>query len=96
MAEQKRFQHIAVTSADDDVVIRAGAPVRDQPRAAADEPKAATTAQPAESAPEAYRETTLEDIQGSKMPMAQRVVIVVAVLAIAAFAAWYALAGMTA
>lgn len=36
-----------------------------------------------------YHETTLGDIQSSKMPKSQLVVIVCAVLAIAAFAVWY-------
>ena len=38
-----------------------------------------------------YRETTLEDIESSKMPVAQKVVIALAVLGIIAFAVWYML-----
>ena len=38
---------------------------------------------------EGYRPTTLEDIDSSRMPKAQIAVIVVAVLGLAAFAAWY-------
>lgn len=36
-----------------------------------------------------YRETTLDDIEGAKMSTTQKAVIVVALLGIIAFAAWY-------
>lgn len=59
--------------------------------AVAPEPKApATSAKPAKG--DGYRETTLEDIQSSKMSSAQKVVIVVAIVGILAFVAWYVLA----
>lgn len=48
-------------------------------------PKAASSKQDADS----YHPTTLEDIEGSKMPKTQIVVIVVAIVAIIAFAVWY-------
>lgn len=37
----------------------------------------------------AYVGTTLEDIQGSRMPTAQKAVIALAVAAVAAFVIWY-------
>lgn len=62
-------------------------------------PRAATQpiASPASAAPRAaeadsYRETTLEDIQGTKMTTTQKAVIVVALVGIAAFVLWYLLA----
>lgn len=39
-----------------------------------------------------YHETTLEDLEGSKMTPTQKAVIVVALLGIVAFVAWYLLA----
>lgn len=39
-----------------------------------------------------YRETTLDDIEGSPMPTTQKAVIVVALLGIIAFVAWYLIA----
>lgn len=38
----------------------------------------------------AHRGTTLEDIESSKMPKTQVVIIVIAICAIIAFAVWYA------
>ena len=39
-----------------------------------------------------YHETTLDDLEATKMSTTQKVIIVVAVLGIVAFAAWYLLA----
>ena len=39
-----------------------------------------------------YHETTLEDLESAKMSTTQKVIIVVAVLGVIAFAAWYLLA----
>ena len=105
MAEAQRFSHIKV-GADDDIVIQAGAvpapgPVAEEPQEApaapAAEPRAAAP-EPAERAAEprparadAYRETTLEDLESSKMGTAQKVVIALAVLGVIAFAVWYCL-----
>ncbi|MEY8460839.1 SURF2 Surfeit locus protein 2 [Eggerthellaceae bacterium 24-137] len=41
------------------------------------------------AADDGYRETTLDDIEGSPMSTTQKAVIVVALLGIIAFAAWY-------
>lgn len=46
-------------------------------------------AQPSKGDRGAYRETTLEDLESSKMPAAQKAVIVLAVIGIAAFIVWY-------
>lgn len=49
------------------------------------QPAAAAPARPAKAA---YHETTLEDVQGSKMGTTQKVVIVLAVLLVAAIVVW--------
>lgn len=95
MADDAGFKHIAV-NADDDVVIRAGAPVQASAPAAdaACEPaepsraSAQPAAAPVKAQDDGYRPTTLEDIEQSRMPLAQRIVIVAAVLAVVAFIAW--------
>lgn len=97
MADDAGFKHIAV-NADDDVVIRAGASVQASvPAPAADaacepaEPSRASAqpaAAPVKAQDDGYRPTTLEDIEQSRMPLAQRIVIVAAVLAVVAFIAW--------
>lgn len=48
---------------------------------------AGSNAQPASS--DGYRATTLQDIKTSKMPAMQKAIIVIAVLAVAAFLIWY-------
>lgn len=70
----------------------------DKPVAAADKPVAANptassalrpSGRPAAASPkDAYHETTLEDIEGSKMPKTQIIVIALAVIGIAAFVIW--------
>ena len=61
--------------------------------AADPEPTSSAPARPAKApagvADDGYRETTLADLESSKMSSAQKVVIVVAILGIIAFAAWY-------
>lgn len=60
------------------------------PQAAAASPDAgASNASPAPKRQDAYRQTTLEDIQSFKMSKTQVAVIVVALAAIAAFVVWY-------
>lgn len=44
------------------------------------------------TAASSYRETTLEDLKAAKMSATQKVIIVVAVLGVVAFAVWYLLA----
>ncbi|MCI9129471.1 MAG: hypothetical protein HFJ65_04050 [Eggerthellaceae bacterium] len=96
------FSHIKVTPAEEaEVVIHAGAPCSssvEEGQAAKVPDKASEDAAFAKSAPvksaarsqDAFKETTLEDIQGSKMSKMQIAIIVVAVLAIVAFIVWYA------
>lgn len=107
MAEAQRFSHIKVSDAEDDIVIQAGAvpPCEPAPTAAEPEPEPAPVAEPApssapapaeEPAPrpkhaDAYRETTLEDLESTKMGTAQKAVIVLAVLGVIAFVVWYCL-----
>ena len=106
MTEAQRYSHIKVSDADDDIVIQAGAVGGPAPRAgdapapapapdAAPVPEAAPAgeARPAARAPkaDAYRETTLEDLESSKMGTAQKAVIALAVLGVIAFAVWYCL-----
>ena len=56
-------------------------------------PSADATARPQKPRKErdTYHETTLEDIESSKMPAAQKAVIALAVVGILAFVAWYLL-----
>lgn len=60
------------------------------------EPAAEPDPEPAAARPtpaaDGYRETTLEDIESSKMSTVQKAVIVVALLGIVAFAVWFLLA----
>mgnify|MGYP000347359883 CR=1 FL=1 len=100
MANSKEFSHITVTADDDDdVVIQAG--VVEEP--AAEEADDAVAEAVEEAAVEkegagetadaaSYHETTLDDLEATKMSTTQKVIIVVAVLGIVAFAAWYLLA----
>lgn len=92
------FKHIKVAPAEQEVVIHAGVPQKTEPAQPADavpvaEPEKSAEPEPAHgrtATPRAYQGTTLEDIQSSKMPNTQVAIIVVAVLAIIAFAVWYA------
>ena len=93
---------------DDDVVIRAGVveePAAEEPvdEPAAEEADDAVAEAVEEAAVEkegagetadaaSYHETTLDDLEATKMSTTQKVIIVVAVLGIVAFAAWYLLA----
>ncbi len=91
MTDATGFTHITVsTDDDDDVVIQAG--IADDPAEAPAVPEPAPTPAPAPRPDDGYRETTLEDIQSAPMSSTQKVVIVVALLGIIAFAAWYFLA----
>ncbi len=53
-------------------------------------PSAASSAAPAKT--DGYHETTLEDLETGKMSTTQKAVIIVSVLGIIAFVAWYVLA----
>ncbi len=60
----------------------------------ADEPDSTAAAEPETprkrpARDDGYRETTLSDIEGLKMSTTQKAVIVVALVGIAAFVAWY-------
>lgn len=98
MAEKSAFAHIVVTpDEDEDIVVQAGLvePEPDpepEPEAPAPEPASAAPVPAARAArDDSFRPTTLEDLAGTKMPLAQKVVVVLAVLALAAFVAWYLL-----
>lgn len=71
----------------------APAPAPDAAPAPEAAPAPAGESRPAPRAPkaDAYRETTLEDLESSKMGTAQKAVIVLAVLGVIAFAVWYCL-----
>lgn len=104
MADQTQFRHITVNAADDDVVMYAGAHTSDQGARGTEEDTSASVicveSVPVENMsdmrrnlqPEKaddYHETTLADIQASKMPAMQKVIIAIAVVAVAAFIVWY-------
>ena len=94
------FKHITVTAAEeDDEVIVAGAveapDVEPEP-----EPEPAPVAKPdskpasktiPKEAPgdDGYHETTLEDLEGAKMPLAQRIVIIAAIICIIGALVYY-------
>lgn len=92
------FKHIKVTPAEEqEVVIHAGAvpeqAVEKEERAtgsASEQASRSIPAQPLKKPAQAHQGTTLDDIQSSKMPKTQVVIIVIAVLAIIAFVVWYA------
>ena len=93
---------------DDDVVIQAGVveePAAEEPvdEPAAEEADDAVAEAVEEAAVEkegagetadaaSYHETTLDDLESTRMSTTQKAIIVVAVLGIVAFAAWYLLA----
>lgn len=92
-------------AADEAAEPAADAPEEAEPDADAEadadavEPEAAPAPEPAAAPAEApraerdgYRETTLDDLAEGKMSTTQKAVIVVALLGIAAFVAWYLLA----
>ena len=95
MASENSFSHIAVNSGDDDGVIHAGVTeLPEEPEVFEEEQEEVVEAEP-EPAPvtvpkakDAYRETNLADIEGSKMGTTQKVVIVLAILIIIAIAIW--------
>ncbi|WP_296010266.1 SURF2 Surfeit locus protein 2 [uncultured Adlercreutzia sp.] len=98
MADPQGFSHITVTAADDDdIVIQAGIVEPAEPELELEpelEPEQEPEPEPEpEAAPsDGYHETTLADLESVKMSRAQKAVIVVALLGIIAFVAWYLLA----
>lgn len=60
------------------------------PASSATTPTAPTAREKADAA--SFRETTLDDLESTRMSTTQKVIIVVAVLGVVAFAAWYLLA----
>lgn len=104
MATDGGFRHIKVTPAEEqEVVIHAGASalpdVEPEPQPGSVEPSRAACEGTRSEAPErarkqpdaaGHRATTLQDIESTKMSAMQIGIIVVAVLAIVAFAVWYA------
>ena len=93
------YKHITVTAADEDVVIHAGvaraepepAPAPAPEPVAASEPEPVPSTQPSGRAEkdDAYRETTIEDLETEPMPAAQRIVIIAAVLCIIGALVYY-------
>lgn len=74
------MKHITVTPAEDDEVIVVGA-----------EPARETTDEKPERRPkpDEYHETTLEDLQSTSMPLAQKIVIIAAVICIIGALVYY-------
>lgn len=104
MSELEGFKHISVAKGeDDDVVIHAGVGTDDAPAdgtgfkakphpaaATAPAPAATPAATLAEPAPEdAYRETTLDDLQAQPMSKTQKAVIACAVVALIVAVVYY-------
>ncbi|MBR3182602.1 MAG: SURF2 Surfeit locus protein 2 [Eggerthellaceae bacterium] len=97
MTQGESFKHITVTAPEeDDVVIFAGATPAEEPEAheSIEEPAEVSepvvqpqTAAPMPAAPakpkaDTYHETTLDDLTSTPMPLAQRIVIVAAIVCI--------------
>ena len=93
---------ITVTPAEEDEVIVAGAeaqvafepeteqePEREPERENESAREAAEGLAKVEKRPEAYRETTLEDLESSKMSSMQRVIIIAAIVCIIAALVYY-------
>ena len=84
--DETRFSHITVTPDDeDDVVIHAGAPAAPSGdeaagEAAAERPSQEDAKERGTYRDEAFRETTIEDLEPSPMPAMQKAVIAVAVV----------------
>ncbi|MEC4175489.1 SURF2 Surfeit locus protein 2 [Adlercreutzia sp. R7] len=74
--------------ADDDAPAEEDA-APDDGAAEQDGPAPASRRPSAPAPDDGYRETTLDDIEGAKMPTAQKAVIIVALLGVAAFILWY-------
>ena len=87
------MKHITVTPAeDDDEVIVVGAePARETTREPAYETTRETTDEKPERhpKPDEYHETTLEDLQSTSMPLAQKIVIIAAVICIIGALVYY-------
>lgn len=60
------------------------------PASSATTPTASTAREKADAA--SFRETTLDDLESTRMSTTQKAIIIVAVLGVIAFAAWYLLA----
>ena len=84
--EDKRRTNLAIASTLVDALERALA------RKEADDVLKASLAAREKADAASFRETTLDDLEATKMSTTQKVIIVVAVLGIVAFAAWYLLA----
>ena len=97
MEQGEGFKHITVTVAEEeDVVIHAGlgeAPVPEEPEPAPEPvsapepalvsaPEVAAKPKPKPVPEDGYHETTLEDLQDRSMPLAQRIVIIAAIICI--------------
>lgn len=84
--DETKFSHITVTPDDeDDVVIHAGAPAAPSgdgsaAGAAPERPSQEDAKERGTSRDEAFRETTIEDLEPSPMPAMQKAVIAVAVV----------------
>lgn len=103
MADRTEFKHIKVNANDDDTIIVAGAPAYEDKRKSSNDAievaRSGVSSRPAEAAAaqveqkstgkDAFSPTTLQDIEQSKIPAAQKIVIALAVLAIIAFVVWY-------
>ncbi len=96
MSVQNEYKHITVVAPDDDdIIIQAGASEKGDAPALQSEVAPSSSTERSEAVSSEvpnqnieYHATTLEDIKSSKMPKAQIVIIVLAIIAIAAFIIW--------
>lgn len=91
------MKHITVTPAeeDDEVIVVGAEPAREPARETTREPARETTRETTDKKPERrpkpdeYHETTLEDLQSTSMPLAQKIVIIAAVICIIGALVYY-------
>ena len=84
----EEYKHITVTAAEeDDEVVVAGAPQEAPQAVAPTEPR--EQRKPGKSREDSYRETTLDDLKGSPAPLAQKIVIIAAIICIIGALVYY-------
>ena len=87
----EEFKHIKVTAAeeDDEVVVAGVQPEVPQTVASAAPTKPREQREPRQPHGDSYHETTLEDLEGTPMPLAQKIVIIAAVICIIGALVYY-------
>ena len=87
----EEFKHIKVTAAaeDDEVVVAGVSQETPQTAASAAPTKPREQREPRQPREDSYHETTLEDLERTPMPLAQRIIIIAAVVCIIGALVYY-------